>query len=39
MHTETQLRQWNRDMLFGNYPKKKVHYDSIPSAIRREFEI
>jgi len=39
MHTEVQLRQWNRDMLFGNYPRKRVHYDSLPSAIRREFGI
>ena len=39
MHSEEQLRQWQRDMLFGNYPRKRVHYDQLPSAIREKFEI
>ena len=39
IHTKNQLEQWNRDMLFGNYPKKRVHYDSIPEPIKREFKI
>lgn len=39
MHTEPQLRQWQRDMLLGNYPKKKVHYDSIPTPIKNYFKI
>ena len=39
MHSELQLRQWQRDMLFGNYPRKRVHYDKLPYAIRRRFKI
>ena len=37
MHSESQLRQWNRDMLLGSYPTKKVHYDQLPSAIKIKF--
>ncbi len=39
MHTETQLKSWNRDMILGTYPKKQVHYDSIPTPIKRGFDI
>ncbi|MCH7568440.1 MAG: glycosyltransferase family 2 protein [Nanoarchaeota archaeon] len=39
IHSETQLRQWNRDMLFGNYPRKRVHYDQIPTPIKQRFDI
>ena len=39
IHSETQLRQWQRDMLFGTYPRKRVHYDQLPSTIRSNFEI
>jgi len=39
MHSPTQLKQWNRDMLFGNYPKRKVHYDQLPYPIKLNFNL
>lgn len=39
MHSKTQLKQWQRDMLFGNYPRKRVHYDQIPTPIKHRFDI
>jgi len=39
MHSEKQLRQWNRDMLLGNYPRKRVHYDQLPTPTKKRFNI
>jgi len=39
MHSQDQLKQWNRDMLLGNYPIKKVHYDLLPFPIKNYFNL